>query len=94
MTLAEEWMPYRSGDSLLRLPSSEESAFMLEDLSRKGSVWSTGKWSHYVKTTLEAYRRKETLENVITHVQEKPNATIYFLKSYALESWIIRITNR
>ncbi len=94
MSIAEEWMPYRIGNSWLRPPNSEESSMTLEQLAAKGAVYRTRSGCSYFKGKLADYRRKETAENVITHVQEKPDVTIYFLKSYGLESWMIRITKR
>jgi hypothetical protein len=91
-SLAEEWMPYKSGTSLLRLPTLEECELTLEVLGKLGAVHRTRKTSTFTKGTLKDYRRLETNENIITHVQEKETGeVIYFLKSYGLESWIVRI---
>jgi len=86
-----DWMPYQLGDSLMRLPSLEESAMTLEELAKRGKVYRTGKWSHYTAGKIADYRRGETSENVITHCQQRAGSINYFLKTYGLESWMITV---
>ena len=57
-----------------------------------GVVYRAGASASYRKSSLSAYRQKETGENVVTHVQVCADGSEnHFLKSYGLDSWMIKV---
>ena len=89
--IEREWLPYRCGESLMRLPSKAEALLTLEELAKQGKVCFAGRSAHYEPSTLVKYRQRETSENIVTHVQESRGKINYFLKTYGLDSWVITL---
>jgi NADH:ubiquinone oxidoreductase subunit E len=57
----------------------------------EGTIYCAAKSAVYRKSSLAAYRQKETSENVVTHVQVCGTTECHFLKSYGLDSWMIMV---
>jgi len=57
-----------------------------------GDVYRCGQNGRFIKSSLAVYRKEETSKTEVTHVQVCADGSEWhFLRSYALDSWAIKV---